>query len=80
MEHMAYMMQTSVQDTCFEITREELDKFCKEYTFTALKGVSFADAFCQHYGLDDFLLPLLEDYQCSVDYIKKWYMNETEVH
>lgn len=44
-----------------QITKMEYDNFCKEFIFEQLRGTSFGKAFCDHFNLNDNLLPGLSD-------------------
>jgi hypothetical protein len=38
------------------ITRSEYELFCKEYVFEQIKGISFGQAFCKRFNIEDHLI------------------------
>lgn len=57
-----------------ELTKESYQRFCKEYTFEALKGLRFGQAFCNHFGITDNILYYQRDIERSKKHIKKHYL------
>lgn len=40
------------------ITSDDYKRFCKEYVFDKLRDISFGDAFCKRFGIQDIVLSL----------------------
>lgn len=43
------------------VSKEDYQNFCDEYIFDSLKGVSFGNAFCERFGINDNMLSTLSD-------------------
>ena len=43
------------------IAEKEYAQFCKDYVFYKLKGMSFGAAFCEEFGISDYVLSRLAD-------------------
>lgn len=43
------------------ISKKEYEKFCKDFIFEKLKGVSFGKAFCDRFDFDHFIIESLPD-------------------
>ena len=59
----ANMMETSILSlrTDKTISKEDYEVFCKEFSFEKLKGKSYGEAFCERFGMDDYILKNLSD-------------------
>lgn len=43
------------------VSREDYELFCKEYVFDQLKGLSFGQAFCKRFKIDDALINIVSN-------------------
>lgn len=44
-----------------QISKQEYETFCKEFVFQKLQGISFADAFCKKFNMNDTFLKNFTD-------------------
>lgn len=52
------------------VTSPEYEIFCKEYLFDTLKEVTFGKAFCERFGITDYVLDLLQSEKSAMKHIK----------
>jgi hypothetical protein len=43
------------------VSKEDYELFCKEYVFEQLKGISFGEAFCKRFGIDNALINMVSN-------------------
>lgn len=44
-----------------QISKKQYELFCKEFVFEKLKGIGFAEAFCEKFNFNDTFLKNLSD-------------------
>lgn len=52
---------TSINKEKIVVPKKDYELFCKEFVFDRLKEVSFAEAFCKRFEVDDNVLLRLSD-------------------
>jgi hypothetical protein len=67
--------QTLNRGTQFKISKEEFEKFCKEYLFDEIKGIKLGPAFCEKYNDRNFiLLGHMLSNEAAKQHIKQFYI------
>lgn len=59
------------------VTQEEYEQFKIEYVWSGLKGISYANAFCRHFKIVDYILASIVDPEKADTYIERTYIGKT---
>ena len=71
LDHVVKQLITGHQQIMRTVTTDEFELFCREYTFDQLREISFGHAFCKKFGIEDFVLDLLETEQSAREHIRR---------
>ena len=59
------------------VSWEEYEQFKVEYIWSGLKGISYANAFCRHFKIVDYILSSINDPGQADGYILRTYIGKT---
>lgn len=59
------------------VTSDEYERFKVEYVWSGLRGISYANAFCRHFKIVDYILASILDPERADGYIERTYIGKT---
>ena len=72
------MLNGTAKKRDVRLTQKQYDQFKKEFTMIGLHGEDYANAFCRHFKIVDYMLSsCARDIDRAEDYIIKNYVNST---
>lgn len=84
----SWMVEHLIQDATLKqddlpvhkVSKKEYEEFKHYYLFEALRDIKYGRAFCEYFGLSDFVLSYSKDCNFCQEMIEKYYVeNETEI-
>lgn len=72
--HIVDALNTKITGNTGTITKEDFEKFDREYIFDAVNGLRYGQAFCNKFNITDYILAMNVNVEACKKYINKIYI------